>query len=101
MDKSERDFIGNNPSIGLNLSDVTYYGSLLIIFTLLLIISFFLKKKISTHMKKRQKLIEHAEEYERKRNSRNDLKVIYFFKYFISTTIIGPSIEVKYHKQKI
>lgn len=78
MDKSEKDFIRNNLLLNFNFDNFTSYTFLFAIFILILMLLYYIKKKISQYMYKRQKLIDSAEDYERKRNSRNDLKVYYF-----------------------
>ena len=76
MDKSEKDFISNNAPNTFNFDKFGTYSFLFAIFILILMLGIYLKKKISNYMYKRRKLIDSAEDYERKRNSRNDLKVI-------------------------
>jgi len=77
MDKSEKDFIKNNILLNFNFDNFTSYTFLFALLILILMLVFYIKKKISQYMYKRQKLIESAEDYERKRNSRNDLKVFF------------------------
>ncbi len=76
MDKSEKDFIRNNSPNTFNFDNIGTYSSLFALFILVLMIGIYLKKRISNYMYKRRKLIDSAEDYERKRNSRNDLKVL-------------------------
>lgn len=58
----------------LNIS-LSGYPFLLMIFVLLTMLTIFLKRKISNYMIKRGKLIEMSDNYERKRQCRNDLRV--------------------------
>lgn len=76
MDKSEKDFIRNNALNTFNFDNISSYSFLFAILVLILVLGIYAKKKISNYMYRRQKLIESADDYERKRNSRNDLKVI-------------------------
>ena len=76
MEKSEKEFIEKNTNFLITLTNIGSYGFYFAILILLLMLAIFLKKKISNYLYKRRKLIDHSEEYERKRNSRNDLKVI-------------------------
>jgi hypothetical protein len=75
MDKTERDFIRNNSNLLIDIQNITPYAYFLGILLILLILGFYIKKKISAYLYKREKLISSADEYERKRNARNDLKV--------------------------
>lgn len=75
MDKSEKDFIRNNSLNTFNFDNLGTYSFLFAILILIVILGIYIKKKLSNFLYKRQKLIESAEDYERKRNSRNDLKV--------------------------
>ncbi len=81
MDKSEKDFIRNNILNTFNFDNISSYSLLFGLFILFLMLAIYLKKKISNYMYKRQKLIDHSEDYERKRNSRNDLKVFLYNTY--------------------
>ena len=76
MEKSEKEFIEKNTNFQITLTNIGSYGFYFAILIFLLMLAIFLKKKISNYLYKRRKLIDHSEEYERKRNSRNDLKVI-------------------------
>ena len=76
MDKSEKDFIINNAINTFNFDNLGTYSFLFALLILIIMLGIYIKRKISNYMYKRKKLIESADDYERKRNSRNDLKVI-------------------------
>ena len=64
----------SNPFFGLN--NKTY---LWILFGLMLIMIYYLRKKFNVYWNKRNKLKAMASEYERKRESRSDLKFHYYW----------------------
>jgi len=78
MDKSEEEFIKKNLNNAFNYEDISLYAFIVGIFILFFSLGKYLKKKISGYLNHREKLIELSEEYERKRNGRNDLKVFIF-----------------------
>ncbi len=78
MEKSEEEFIRKNLNKTFELEDIGLYAFIVGIFILFFSLGIFLKKKISSYLNHRKKLIELSEEYERKRNGRNDLKVIIY-----------------------
>lgn len=99
MDKSEKDFIRNNALNSFNFDNLGTYSFFFAILILILMLGIYLKKRISSYMYRRRKLIDSAEDYERKRNSRNDLKVILII--IFSIIIIGQLTEEKLPKLKI
>ena len=64
----------SNPFFGLN--NKTYLG---IIIGLTLLLIYYLRKKFKAYWAKRNKLKAMADEYERKRSSRSDLKFHYYW----------------------
>ncbi len=62
----------------INLSNLSSYSFLLIVFVVLATLVVYLKRKMSSYLKKRNKLIEMSKDYERTRQCRNDLRVTKF-----------------------
>jgi hypothetical protein len=63
------------PFLEINISSLTGYSLLIIIFVVLTTFALFLRRKINNYINKRNKLISMSEDYERKRQCRNDLRV--------------------------
>jgi hypothetical protein len=57
------------------VNSIPGYSFLLVVFTILTMLVLFLRKKIKGYMGHRQRMIDMAEDYERKRQCRNDLRV--------------------------
>lgn len=67
-----------------SFNEVNVYAFPIILFTLFVMLALFMKSKIKLFLNNRNRLIKLAEDYERKRKARGDLKVILLcFKRFI------------------
>jgi hypothetical protein len=64
----------------LDLSSMSGYSILLYVFVLLTMLTIFMKNKIKNYFSKREKLIKMSEDYERRRQCRNDLRVKFIYK---------------------
>lgn len=69
------------PFLNMNVSNLSGYSLLLTFLVLVVMVALFMRKKIKSYMNSRQKLINMSEDYERKRECRNSLRVnkIYFY----------------------
>ena len=77
MESTPPNFIStelDNPFFGLNIKSF-----FLVIIGVMLIMIYYLQKKFKVYWTKRNKLKSMAEEYERKRTSRSDLKFHYYW----------------------
>ena len=77
MESTPPNFINtelDNPFFGLNIKSF-----FLVIIGVMLIMIYYLQKKFKVYWTKRNKLKSMAEEYERKRTSRSDLKFHYYW----------------------
>lgn len=63
-------------SLNVNLYNISGYSLLITIFALLTLLVLFMRNRIKGYLSKRNKLIEMSEDYERRRNCRNDLRVL-------------------------
>lgn len=63
------------PFFEINLTSLSGYSLLLTIFVVLTVFGLFMRKKIKNYMGKRDRLIKMADDYERRRQCRNDLRV--------------------------
>lgn len=64
--------------------DIGKYSVLLTVFVLLIMLVLFLRKKIRGYLNHRDKLVHMADDYERRRNCRNDLRVRKAYLYLVS-----------------
>ena len=62
-------------SFNFNMYSLSGYSLLITIFALFTMLVLFMRNKLRTYFSKRNKLIEMSDDYERKRNCRNDLRV--------------------------
>ncbi len=76
MDKSINSL--NFPFFDLNFQTISGYSVLLTLFVLLVILVMFFRRKVNNYLNKRKKLYEVYEEYDRKRECRNGLRVKLF-----------------------
>jgi hypothetical protein len=65
----------DNSIFNFGVNSIPGYSFLLVVFTILTMLVLFLRKKIKSYMGHRQRMIDMAEDYERKRQCRNDLRV--------------------------
>jgi hypothetical protein len=65
----------NLPFIELDLAYISGYSFILTVFVLITMLLLFMKNKIKHYLLKREKLIKMSENYERKRECRNGLRV--------------------------
>ena len=63
----------------LHFEHIDSYGYLIMIFTIMVTMIYFMQKKVRGYLRNRDKLKGMAEEYERKRECRNELKFHYFW----------------------
>jgi len=75
MDKSINSL--NLPFFDLGFYSITGYSMILSLFVLFVILVLFFRKKVNNYLNKRKKLYELYDEYERKRECRNGLRVNY------------------------
>lgn len=61
--------------IRFDFTKLTSYSTLLMILTIIILIGFFLQKRVRSYLTNRNKLKTMAKTYNRKRKSRNELKV--------------------------
>lgn len=73
MDKSINSL--NLPFFNINYTSISGYSIILTLFVLFVILVMFFRKKVNNYLNKRKKLYEVYEEYDRKRECRNGLRV--------------------------
>lgn len=62
-----------------NIDRIYDYGTCIMIFSVLVLVIYFAQRKVRNYMANREKLKSMAEKYERKRESRNELKFHYYW----------------------
>ena len=95
MEKSEKEFVRQISNDSFEYEHISFYAFIVGIFILFFTLVKYLKKRISSYSNQRNKLIELAEEYERKRNGRNDLKVRVIFKVKVSLLLENRISRIK------
>ena len=68
-----------NTLMRMKFDNINSYGYLLMIFTIMIMLIYFMQKKVRGYLRNRGKLKSMAEEYERKRECRNELKFHYYW----------------------
>ena len=63
----------------INLEYLSHYSNFIILLSFLLTMGYFIQKKVRSYCKNRSKLKSMAEKYERKRESRNELKFHFYW----------------------
>jgi len=60
----------------LSNNNFTYYGILMVLFVMLVMLANYIRKEINNYKEYHSQMKNIADNYERKRNARNDLRVI-------------------------